>query len=77
MCSGFPKETAVNKVFGGKDVDYLNHDEKTIKLLGGLKKWQHAFPWVVRLRGKCGGGVKGKTSTFDFGEATSLYRVIQ
>ena len=58
---GLPKETAVNKIFGGKDVDYLAHDKKTKKLLGGLKKGLQAFPWMVRLRGKCGGGIEGKS----------------
>ena len=50
----------MNKIFGGKDVDYLIHDKKTKKLLGGLKKGLQAFPWMVRLRGKCGESIKGK-----------------
>ena len=62
----------MNKIFGGKDVDYLEYDMKTKKLLRGLKEWKHAFPWVVRLGGTCGGGVKGKIKTFSGGEATSL-----
>ena len=57
---GLPKENTFNRIIGGHNVDHLKKDEKTRNLLGGLNRMEQAFPWMVRLEGKCGGSIKGK-----------------
>ena len=42
------------QVIGGHNVDFLKDDKKTQALLEKKNKY-HAFPWMVKLGGKCEG----------------------